>query len=72
MSKKNIFIQDDDSHWYYIKTEKKKLFNDLKEQAYETENFDKFLDEFEHNQIGCHPSNFHDSYNEDGSKKTRT
>ena len=66
---KYIFVQDEDSHWYYIKEKLRDEFNILCNQAYSNENFDEFSDKFEKNMINCHPSNFHDFYNEDGSRK---
>jgi hypothetical protein len=69
MTQKYLFIQDQDSHWFYIKKEEKILFNEMCELAYQTDDFDNFLNTFEQNMICCHPSNFHDFYNENGSKK---
>lgn len=66
---KYVFVQDDDSHWYYIKEEVKDEFNQICNKAYESDDFDEFLEKFQNNMINCHPSNFHDFYNEDGSSK---
>lgn len=67
--KNYIFIQDEDSHWYYIPKNEQTLFEQLCSQAYDSEDFNQFNERFESKMIGCHPKNFNQYYNEDGTKK---
>lgn len=50
-----VFVQDDDAHYYCIHEDDQELFNQLCNEAYQSENFDRFIDVFGENRIGGCP-----------------
>lgn len=55
-SRRYVFMQDDDSHWYLIEVQRSSLFVSLLSESTMSGDYDRFCEEFDQNRIGTHPS----------------
>lgn len=55
-TEKYIPLQDEDSHWFRVPESKVEKFKKMCEEAYQTEEFDDFIDEFSGYMTGGGPN----------------